>query len=308
MFSDDHKIRILVILTSFILSCSVPGGITAYSFTDPISIHIIIQPRAKIESSDNTNSVEVLRTVTLILKPISTPTLTPSPTSTNTLTPSPSSSSTATRTISPTETETQIPTETEFPTVDEEPLPEIALIEGVVGYPQESNLDCEARSAVDFAGYFGVPINEMEFQENLPHSDDPEEGFVGNYWDARGQLPPESYGVHARPVADLLRIYGINAWDKKGFTYEDLQKEIAAGRPIIAWVVGNTESGDPISYTATNGNTTTVARFEHTVIVIGYQPSYVTLVDGGMTYHRAVDTFLNSWRVLGNMAIVNQTE
>jgi hypothetical protein len=62
---------------------------------------------------------------------------------------------------------------------------------------------------VDLAAYFGVYIDQMTFQGSLPLSDDPEEGFVGYYWGAQGQLPPSSYGVHAPPVAALLRAFGL---------------------------------------------------------------------------------------------------
>ncbi len=143
----------------------------------------------------------------------------------------------------------------------------------------------------------------MDFQANLPLSDDPEEGFVGSYRGAQGQLPPNSYGVHAAPVAALLRSYGLNATAVKSLNWDDLRSEIASGRPVMVWVIYYTYPGTPVQYTASNGNTTTVARFEHTAILVGYTPTEVTLVDGGMTYRRTVDQFLESWAVLGNMAI-----
>jgi uncharacterized protein YvpB len=187
-------------------------------------------------------------------------------------------------------------------------LPEAAQIQGMVGYPQRFPLDCEVQCAVDFAAFFGLVIDEMDFLTLLPGSDDPEQGFVGDYRDPSGQIPPDSYGVHAYPVASLLRNYGVNAFDIKGMAYADLQREIASGRPVIAWVVGNTIGGAPVTYTASNGNTTTVARFEHTVIVIGYQPTYLTILDGGMIYQRSVSAFMNSWGTLGNMAIVYRSD
>ena len=58
---------------------------------------------------------------------------------------------------------------------------------------------------MDWAAYFGVAISEDHFQSLLPSSDDPDVGFVGNPDGAEGQLPPQSYGVHADPVAAVLR-------------------------------------------------------------------------------------------------------
>ncbi len=48
----------------------------------------------------------------------------------------------------------------------------------------------------------------------------------------------------------------------------------------------------------------TVARYEHTVIVTGYDSKYVTFLDGKKTYRRPIQTFLDSWSALENMAII----
>ena len=86
----------------------------------------------------------------------------------------------------------------------------------MTGHPMISNLDCEARSAVDWAAFFGVTIDEPTFLSQLPSSDNPEKGFVGHYWDIAGGIPPNPYGVHAGPIAQLLRAYGLKANAGKG--------------------------------------------------------------------------------------------
>ena len=179
-----------------------------------------------------------------------------------------------------------------------------AFISGFNGYPQSYNLDCEARSAVDLAAYFGVSIPHVEFLNRIPKSDDPNEGFVGNYTDPRGKIPPSSYGVYEQPVAALLREYGLNAFGAYGYTQDALKAQISAGRPVMVWVVGNTELGYAAPYTApSTGRTTYVVPFQHTVVVIGYDQSTVTIQDGGMKYTRDWSTFLLSWGVLGNRTI-----
>lgn len=223
--------------------------------------------------------------------PTPTPTYTPTPTSTNT----------------PRPTNTPLPPPTQEPTQPSDGLPAAASITGIYGFNQSHPLSCESRSAVDWARYFGTSLSEDEFQSNLPLSDDPDSGFVGSPDDAEGQLPPNSYGVHAEPVAALLRQYDLNASAIYGFSYDELRKEIAAGRPVIVWVYGNVWSGGyPVSYTASNGHTSTVVAFEHTVIVTGYDGTFVTLLDGGMAYVSIISQFKNSWATLGNMAVVMQ--
>lgn len=181
---------------------------------------------------------------------------------------------------------------------------ESAYVSGFVGYAQSYNLDCEARSAVDLAAYFGVNISHGEFLNSLPKSDDPNEGFVGYFNDARGNVPPASYGVYQEPVAALLRQYGLNAYGAYGYTRDALKNQISSGKPVMVWVVGNTEIGYSRPYTpASNGRTTYVVPFQHTVVVIGYDANGVTIADGAMRYARDWNTFLVSWGALGNRAV-----
>ena len=183
-------------------------------------------------------------------------------------------------------------------------LPAGAYVDGFVGYAQSYTLDCETRSAIDLAAYFGVNIPHAEFLNSLPHSDDPNLGFVGNFNDARGQIPPASYGVYQEPVAGLLRNYGLNAVGMVGYTVDSLKAQIAKGRPVMVWIIGNTITGTPVSYTPSNGRTTTVAHFQHTAVVIGYDAQNVTIQDGANKYTRSWEVFTQSWGVLNNRAVV----
>jgi uncharacterized protein YvpB len=186
-----------------------------------------------------------------------------------------------------------------------DPLPPEAYISGLRGYPQRFTLSCESRSAVDWASYWGVEIREKKFLSSLPRSDNPETGFVGNPNDEWGNVPPRSYGVHAEPVAALLRQYSLQAQARRDLSWDDLRVEIAAGRPVIVWVVGQMWSGTPVRYKASDGQSTIVAQFEHTMILIGYDPAHVRVIDAfsGQNQTYSVKTFLKSWGTLGRMAI-----
>ena len=187
-------------------------------------------------------------------------------------------------------------------------LPTYATIKGIKGYPQTSSLSCESRSAVDWAAFFGVKIKEKKFLGSLPRSDNPEEGFVGNSNDAWGAIPPASYGVHAAPVADLLNHFGVPAQARKGMSWRELRKEIANGRPVIVWVIGQMNNGSPILYHTKSGKNVIVAHYEHTMILVGYDRTSVEAIDAFSGQRRTypLKNFLASWSVLGNMAIVYQ--
>lgn len=189
-------------------------------------------------------------------------------------------------------------------------LPSSASVSGVTGKDQALPLDCESRSAVDWAKFFGVTIPELEFYNRLPHSDNPEKGFVGNVNGAWGNTPPGDYGVHAAPVAALLRDYGLNARAYQNLRWDDIRAEIASGRPVIVWATGHANSGRypsgaPQYYIAASDQSyTVVANYEHTVLIKGYTSSMVTIQDGSTTYTRNLVEFLDSWSALRNMAIL----
>jgi uncharacterized protein YvpB len=179
-----------------------------------------------------------------------------------------------------------------------------ARLLAVTGQPQTWPLSCEARSAVDWAAYFGVAIAEADFVSQLPLSDDPDLGFVGDVRGQTGQLPPYSYGVHAEPVAAVLRAYGLRASAERGLSWETVRAEIDANRPVIAWVVGQVWTGIGVDYTVpSTGRVTRVVPFEHTVLVIGYSGETVTVLDGAVTFQRSLAQFMASWGALGNMAV-----
>jgi LysM repeat protein len=87
--------------------------------------------------------------------------------------------------------------------------------------------------------------------------------------------------------------------------FGELKEEIAAGRPVIVWVIGGVWSGSAETYTANNGKQVTVAAYEHTMIAIGYDENYVYLIDAGsgLTQTHSIANFKNSWGVLGNQAV-----
>jgi uncharacterized protein YvpB len=184
-------------------------------------------------------------------------------------------------------------------------LPEEAFVCCVYGSPQTYTLSCEARAAVDWAAFFGFSISEYDFMMALPASDNPEKGFVG-YWNGTwGNIPPDSYGVHPPPVVETLRSFGVPAEAHQDLTWDDLRREIAAGRPVIVWVIAQMWPGTAVDYTDMEGHTTRVAPFEHTMILTGYSAASVRVVDAltGKTKYFYLDSFLTSWAVLGRRAI-----
>lgn len=185
-------------------------------------------------------------------------------------------------------------------------LPEEYYIRDIRGHKQYFAIGCEASTAVDWASYYGKTINEFELQYRLPLSDNPDLGFVGSVDSAWGQVPPYAYGVHAGPIAEVLSAYGLPSVGIKGATLEEVKAQVATDNPVIAWVIGNVVGGVPYEYADSKGNKTIVAAYEHVVIVTGYRADAIRYMNNGKFYESPVDNFLNSWGVLGNMAVFRQ--
>ncbi|MBW6472532.1 MAG: C39 family peptidase [Anaerolineaceae bacterium] len=223
----------------------------------------------------------------------------------NQLSPTPEPTSTLRPSSTPLASPTPIPSFTTVPSAT--PIPDSVYLKGVTNFRQSYPISCESRTAVDWADFFGVQIYESDFQFALPLSDNPDKGFVGDVNDSWGQVPPYSYGVHAAPVATLLKEeYGLSARAARNFSLDNLKKEIASGQPLIAWVIGNMVGGIPSEYIDQAGDKVTVAAYEHTVIVTGYGVDHIRYLNNGNFFQVPIDTFLNSWGVLGNMVIYHK--
>jgi uncharacterized protein YvpB len=188
--------------------------------------------------------------------------------------------------------------------------PDSFHIKGLIGHKQAYSLSCEAATAVDWARFFDVDIMEYDFQVSLPHSDNPDYGFVGDVNSPWGQIPPYGYGVHAGPVADLLVQYGLPAKSVKDYTIDDVRQTLSESKPIIAWVIGRMVWSTSVAYVDSEGRTSIVAPYEHAVILTGYDVTADTIrfMSNGKFYDVPTDTFLKSWGVLGNMAVIYDGE
>ena len=216
--------------------------------------------------------------------------------------PTPSPSPAVSPTLQPLAADTPV----YFPSPTVTPIPESFFITDISGTGQYFALGCEASAAVDWANYFGVLIYEYNFQHELPISDNPDLGFVGDAKGPWGQVPPYAYGVHAGPVANRLREYGLPAVGAKGLTLDQIKASLADSKPVIAWVIGNMVGGIPYEYTDKEGTVTSVAAYEHVVILTGYSQENIRYINNGKFYEVPVDVFLNSWGVLGNMAVLHE--
>ncbi|MBI9048339.1 MAG: C39 family peptidase [Anaerolineaceae bacterium] len=287
---------LLISVVGFIITSQ---SLLLFNLIKPISV--LLQPAP--ESTQTPEIIYVTTTYTPFQPVTNTATYTNTPTPTNTWTPT--ATSTFTATFPPTNTPIPYIPPTTDPETDNDSGGDSYRIWNISGHHQYMPLSCEASAAVDWANYFGVSIDEYDFQAAYPITDNPDTGFVGDVYGEWGQIPPNSYGVHSEPVATVLRSYGLSAHGHRWMTLDDLKNEIRNGDPVIVWVTGNVWTGYPISYTDSSGITTTVAKYEHVVLAIGYTESTIVIQNGAGVYEYTYEKFLSAWNPLENQGITN---
>jgi uncharacterized protein YvpB len=131
---------------------------------------------------------------------------------------------------------------------------------------QGHKLSCESSAASMVAHYHGVGLSEADVIQALPLDDNPHLGFRGNIDGATGGL--KDYGVYAGPLMKVLNDHGLQTMLVSGGP-EGIQRAIARGNPVIAWITYNCQTETPTVETI-SGQSVTLVPFQHAVVVTGY--------------------------------------
>ena len=150
-------------------------------------------------------------------------------------------------------------------------------LEALEGRPQARRLTCESRAAADLLAYHGRPASEAEVFAQIPRSDNPDVGFVGDPDEEPGGLPPHGYGVHAAPVAAALRALGMDAQAVSGRDLAWLREETDEGRPVLVWITGSCTPSSASALVDGGGRPFRAVRWEHVVLVLRVRAGVLVL-------------------------------
>ncbi len=175
----------------------------------------------------------------------------------------------------------------------------------LAGHPQTRRLSCESRSATDLLAAHGLPGYRGGGVRAAPAVGQPDLGFVGDVDGPAGRLPPQGYGVHAEPIAAVLRSFGLAATAERDRDLAWLRAETEAGRPVIVWVTGSCSLSRPVDLVDARGTSFRAVRGEHTVLVVGVRPTSVLVVDPADGWRRTfeIEEFDAAWALLGRRAV-----
>jgi uncharacterized protein YvpB len=182
-------------------------------------------------------------------------------------------------------------------------------------YP-ELHSGCEVTSLAMLLNYSGIKISKMDLVPQMKRDEtpirwgkngsiafwgNPNTGFVGDITGAA-----RGFGIYHVPLFDLLHEYIPSAVDLTGSSFDELERRLSAGVPVVAWTtIGYTAPERWVSWDSPAGPVRTTFN-EHAVLLVGYDKDTVYVNDplSGMA-KTPVDKeqFLQTWEAMGKQAL-----
>jgi uncharacterized protein YvpB len=113
---------------------------------------------------------------------------------------------------------------------------------------------CEATATAMMLQYAGSPLTKFDVALEMPYSDDPNQGFVGDPFTKSG------FTIYPQALMSLVYAQLGSAVDLSGATFADLRSSLLASKPICCWIADD-------------------RGYVHCVIIIGYENDIVYLND-----------------------------
>lgn len=185
--------------------------------------------------------------------------------------------------------------------------------------PQKPELynGCEICSLTMLLKYAGIRVDKMTLtkkikkdktelvldkKRNIVKWGNPNDGFVGDITGRR-----MGYGVHLRPVIELLEKYlpgkSVNL---TGQPFDRILRSIDRKRPVIIWATIDFTPPKNFKLWKKNNKTVKVTFKEHAVLLVGYDEDYCYINNpyNGMKNQKIrKEKSIISWRSMGSMAI-----
>ncbi len=183
--------------------------------------------------------------------------------------------------------------------------PASASLKGVPATGQIWSLSCEYAAVSAATAYYGKKVTQQTFHSAIGNHLNPHKGFRGDI--AGGPWGGiTNYGVYAEPIVPVLKRWGFG----KSYAFysgaETLKTEVAAGRPVVVWLVGTYSPQGRTVRTDTDGERFSLIPYEHAVVVTAYDAGGVTVMDPGpaSTYKLSWAKFDAAWAQLDRMSLV----
>lgn len=175
---------------------------------------------------------------------------------------------------------------------------------------------CEVTSLAMLLQYLGVNKSKLDLAYEMPKDPsplrygdngnivawgDPNVGFVG---DVTGKS--RGFGIYHAGLLPLMRLYVREAIDMTGSSFDQLERQVAAGYPVIVWSTIDFSIPETwVTWESPNGPVRTTFA-EHTVLLVGYDDANVYVnnpATGKKNEAIDKDQFIKSWKAMGQQAL-----
>ncbi len=177
------------------------------------------------------------------------------------------------------------------------------MLSGIPAVHQALPLSSGPAAAEIATAYWGYPVSEWVFIENLPEHENPHRGFRGDINAEPGGT--DNYGVYAGPLREILANYGYVG--DEFYTMgdpEELKLRLDDGQPVIVWMTADATAQERF-YEWHDGERFTLAPGQQAVVAYGYDDERVYVADPATAEYRsyAWDDFTRAWSTFDGMSL-----
>lgn len=175
---------------------------------------------------------------------------------------------------------------------------------------------CEVTSLAMLINYYGIDVDKMELADRMDKDEtpmrlrkdgsiaywgNPNIGFVG---DVTGKS--RGFGIYHGPLLNLMKQYIPTAVDLTEKPFEDIERQVSEGIPVIVWTTINfVIPNNWVVWDSPLGPIRTTFS-EHAVLLVGYDEESVYVNDpwtGRAAYKVNKERFIATWEAMGRQAI-----
>ena len=206
--------------------------------------------------------------------------------------------------------------ETDAPVLAKPEKPASAMIDApLVKQLPELPAGCEIVSLTMLLQYYGIEKDKMELYEEMVKDPTPIRWSGGKivYWgnpftgyvgDATGKS--RGYSIYHSALFPTLQSYVPTAVDLTGKDFDEIERKIAEGAPVVIWTTINFQ--EPTRWQEWDTPIGPIrATFQvHAVLLVGYDEEHVYVNDpygGKKGLKLNKETFLKTWEALGKQAL-----